>query len=297
MPAREVHVPRMPAFDDRRTEKLRELDQQIHAAHRPSRIFGHDDRIRGVDERARELVDRVGRRGGGAHRRRARRSAAGHRGEQEFHRHRDEDRPLRRGHRQLTRALDRPGKQRGRVEPEAPLHAPLDEPGRPTDVREEPEPLLSRILSGLLAEADRFAGQHDHRNPFVHRAPERHGGVKRADGRVDHHRRQLTRGLRVAGRHPDGDFLVTRGHVCGNVLVGPVRLGEKFPDGRPLRAGRREDPLHAHPAQHPQQSFRAAQSLRIHTILPERPGLRTGRSKRSGALYSHERRRRIEARA
>src|SRR5713226_10162109 len=41
--AREIHVPRAPAFDDRRAEQLREGDEMVHGARAPPDLFGYDE--------------------------------------------------------------------------------------------------------------------------------------------------------------------------------------------------------------------------------------------------------------
>src|SRR6266849_8470890 len=40
--SRKVHVARDPALDDRRAEKLRELDEMVDGARAPPDLFGHD---------------------------------------------------------------------------------------------------------------------------------------------------------------------------------------------------------------------------------------------------------------
>ena len=267
MRAREVRVAGMPGLDDRRAEPLGEGDEMLDRAHAPSHFFGHDQGTRGAGEDERQLVDGawVGR--GRVREARGGRRIGRQRLEQEFHRDRDEDRPLRRRHRQLTRPLDRRRQDRGRVEGKAPLHRGLHEPRGAADVGQQANPLVSEVVVGALAEPDGLAREHDHRDLLVKRSAERHGGVEGADGGVDHHGGKLSRRLHVAAGHRHRDLLVARREIERDLFGGSVRFCEVLPDGRPLRAGRREDPLDAHLGQEAQERFGPAQSFRVHAAV------------------------------
>ena len=204
----------------------------LDGAHAPPDFLRDDHGVRGLGERVRELLDRRRLRRGDLRVGRGR-GVGRHRLEHVLHRDGDEHGALRRGHRELTGAGDGRGQERARVQAVAPLDRVRGQLRRAADVREHPEPLVTRIGTRHLAEADRFAGEHDHRHTLVQRGPKRHGRVLHADRGVDHHGRELARHLGVAAGHRHGDLLVPRREVRRD-RPGLVGLGEVLPHRRPL---------------------------------------------------------------
>ena len=186
-----------------------------------------------------------------------RRRAGDHALHEVLGRDRHEHRPPRRRHRELASALHGVRQECAPVQGEAPLHARLHQPGGAAGVGEQAKPLPADLRPGRLGEADRFAGQNDHRDALVQRRPHDHGRVQRAHGRVEANGRELPGRLRVAHRHRHRGFLVARRDVLRKVAV-RVRRGERLPDRRPVGAGRREDALDPHRTEAAQQRFRAA---------------------------------------
>src|SRR5262245_22513612 len=59
MGAREVDEGGMPPFNHRRTEQLGKSDRRLAGADRAPNLLGDEDRARGPDEDASQLVDRL----------------------------------------------------------------------------------------------------------------------------------------------------------------------------------------------------------------------------------------------
>ena len=123
----------------------------------------------------------------------------------------------------------------------------------------------------VLAEGDRLAAKDDHGHLLVHGRAHGHGRVLGAHRRVEHHGGELAGGLRIPARHPHCNLLVTGREVLGDIARRVVRLGEKLPDRRPLRARRGEDSLDAHGGEHAQEGLRPGHSFCFH-ILRLSPG-------------------------
>src|SRR5216110_2507370 len=160
---------------------------------------------------------------------------------------------------QLAGALHGMRQDRAHVEAEAPFHAVLHEARRPADVGKQPQPLASHDRVRPFRKADRFAGQHYHRNALVQRGAHAHRGVKRAHRGVQHDRRELPARLGVSRGHANRGFFMARGKVFRNIR--PMQLRKRLPERRPVRAGRGKYPLDAHRAQHAQEGFGSAKAL------------------------------------
>ena len=84
----------------------------------------------------------------------------------------------------------------------------------------------------------------------MERAAQRHRGVQRADGGVNHDCGKLAGGFGVAARHTDSDFFVARADIQRYALALRFGFGESFPHRRPFGAGGRKDSVHTHMGKH-----------------------------------------------
>ena len=141
----------------------------------------------------------------------------------------------------------------------------IHEFGGTAHISQMASPLSPWIGPLVFAKTDGLSGEDNHRDLLVQRAAHSHGRVQRADGGVNHHRRQFACRLCIAARHAHGDFLMASAHINRHAFYAGFR--QRFPQRRPFRSGGGKNPLHTHLAQNAQHGLGTCQSFSLNHVF------------------------------
>ena len=163
----------------------------------------------------------------------------------------------------------------------------LDQPVRAADHAQQRLPLCSRVELRIVAEAERLAGDHEHRNSLAHRSVDTHRSLQQAHAGMQHHRLHAPGNRGVTGGEIDRQRLVRAAQIGRAGRVGELLPAQRFPHRAPLRPRRRHDIVDIQAAKCLHNRFTAIKLVfhRSTSFLPSVPLQRPQNLAYNGSLH------------